>query len=153
MGAIIYSKCHKLTIGIFYHQKGYRWATQGMLELWSRRQRKHLLECNKCQQIIALLEYYRKFKDRLGEAAMEGCPVCGRTMLDDFDICEVCGWHEDPLALLRPNLCEGGPNYIPLSIYRDRWKEGVRDKFEIGKCPFDEECSKCRYDAYPIPKK
>lgn len=149
MGAIIYDKCHKLTISIFYYHRGYRFAPVQIMPLWLRRQRKHLAECNKCKQIVTLLEYYRERKDLLGESAMALCPVCGQTKLDDYDICKVCGWEEDSLARLRPNLCEGGPNYVPLSWMRSRWKEGIRDRIELCRCPFNEECTGCKYSAYP----
>ena len=150
MTAIIHSRCHKLTTHTFYYQRGYKWAPKILIDLWSKRQRNHLAGCNKCQQIVVLLEYYRNLKDRLGEEAMETCPVCKQTNLDDYDICEVCGWEEDPLARLRPTLCEGGPNFLPLSMARSHWKEGIRDKIRLGKCPRNEECLGCTYDAYPV---
>ena len=89
---IIHNRCHSLTISTFYYEKGYKWAPKVLLDLWIRRQKKHLKICNKCQQIVTLLKYYRNLKDRLGDLAMELCPVCGQNKLDDYDICEVCGW-------------------------------------------------------------
>ena len=35
------------------------------------------------------------------------CPVCGKYEFEEqgsFDICDVCGWEDDPLQLKEPNL-------------------------------------------------
>ena len=45
------------------------------------------------------------------------CPVCGKYEFEEqgsFDICDVCGWEDDPLQLKEPNL-EGGANEMSLN--------------------------------------
>ena len=45
------------------------------------------------------------------------CPVCGKYEFEEqgyFNICDVCGWEDDPLQLKEPNL-EGGANETSLN--------------------------------------
>ena len=32
------------------------------------------------------------------------CPVCGKAHVDEYDICEVCNWENDPVQLVNPDL-------------------------------------------------
>ncbi len=53
------------------------------------------------------------------------CPVCGKYEFeerDSFDMCTVCGWFDDDLQLVKPNL--SGRNHLCLNEYRKKWKAG-----------------------------
>ena len=41
------------------------------------------------------------------------CPVCGKTHVAEYDICDVCSWENDPVQLFEPNL-PGGANEMSL---------------------------------------
>ncbi|MCI7542121.1 MAG: hypothetical protein MSB08_03665 [Subdoligranulum sp.] len=41
------------------------------------------------------------------------CPVCGKTMVEEYEICPVCSWENDPVQLWKPQL-EGGANQMSL---------------------------------------
>lgn len=41
------------------------------------------------------------------------CPVCGKTHVAEYDICDVCGWENDPVQLFEPSL-PGGANEMSL---------------------------------------
>ena len=41
------------------------------------------------------------------------CPVCGKAHVAEYDICDVCGWENDPVQLFEPNL-PGGANEMSL---------------------------------------
>ena len=45
------------------------------------------------------------------------CPVCGRMILQEYDICDVCGWENDPVQLANPTL-SGGANHESLQEAR-----------------------------------
>lgn len=45
------------------------------------------------------------------------CPVCGERVLLFFDVCEVCGWENDPLQYDDPDYA-GGANCISLNEAR-----------------------------------
>jgi uncharacterized Zn finger protein (UPF0148 family) len=52
------------------------------------------------------------------------CPVCGQYEFEgdgSFDICDVCGWEDDPLQKDEPDL-EGGANEMSLNQAREEWK-------------------------------
>ncbi len=85
-----------------------------------------------------------------GFVLVPACPVCAETNLDHDEICEVCGWQDDS-AVDKPDKCDGGPNYAPLALIRERWNVGARDKEILGACPRDPagSCRSCPYDAYP----
>lgn len=54
------------------------------------------------------------------------CPVCGKYKFEevgDYDICEVCGWENDPLQMERPDY-RGGANHMSLSEAREAYKKG-----------------------------
>ncbi|HAH88833.1 MAG TPA: hypothetical protein DCL93_01780 [Faecalibacterium sp.] len=45
------------------------------------------------------------------------CPVCGKTHVAEYDICDVCGWENGPVQLFEPNL-PGGANEMSLQQAR-----------------------------------
>lgn len=45
------------------------------------------------------------------------CPVCGKCMLSLFDVCEECGWENDPLQHENPDYA-GGANQMSLNTAR-----------------------------------
>ena len=51
------------------------------------------------------------------------CPCCGKTMVSEHDICEVCFWQNDPVQLYDPDF-SGGANIMSLNEARKAWKEG-----------------------------
>jgi hypothetical protein len=56
------------------------------------------------------------------------CPICGETEFESegsFDICEVCGWEDDPVGLLYPDEV-GGPNPYSLNEYKEKYLNGWR---------------------------
>ena len=50
------------------------------------------------------------------------CPVCGKQMLDSYEICE-CGWQNDPIQIEDPEY-KGGANVMSLNEARAAYKEG-----------------------------
>lgn len=50
------------------------------------------------------------------------CPVCGRMILQEYDICDVCGWENDPVQLANPTL-SGGANHESLQEARKAWQK------------------------------
>lgn len=56
------------------------------------------------------------------------CACCGQFTLeaqDEFDICEVCGWEEDPIQNEQPDY-EGGANQMSLNQAREAYKRGEK---------------------------
>lgn len=51
------------------------------------------------------------------------CPCCGRTMVKEYDICDVCLWENDPVQLWKPDQ-RGGANVMSLNEARKAFKEG-----------------------------
>lgn len=51
------------------------------------------------------------------------CPCCGQTDVDEFDICEVCGWENDLVQLDDPDY-SGGANEMSLNEARAAFREG-----------------------------
>lgn len=54
---------------------------------------------------------------------MVKCPCCGKSDVDDFDTCPVCGWANDYAQAADPDL-EHGDNTMSLNEARKAWKEG-----------------------------
>lgn len=57
------------------------------------------------------------------------CPCCGSEVLsepDVYEICEVCGWEDDPAQRKDPSL-KGGANEMSLRQAQRRWKRRQRD--------------------------
>lgn len=53
------------------------------------------------------------------------CPCCGYFTLDpwfDFEICEVCGWQNDPVQRDKPDY-RGGANIMSLNEARENFKK------------------------------
>lgn len=50
------------------------------------------------------------------------CPVCGKSELQEYDICDFCGWENDLIQLDDPNYA-GGANSLSLNEARKKWKE------------------------------
>lgn len=53
----------------------------------------------------------------LNEINKSICPVCGKGYVEDYDICEYCGWENDPVQFENPNLA-GGANEMSLNQAR-----------------------------------
>lgn len=51
------------------------------------------------------------------------CPCCGQTDVEEYDICKVCGWGNDPIQLRKPDTMRGA-NRMTLSEARQAFKEG-----------------------------
>ena len=51
------------------------------------------------------------------------CPCCGKTLVREYDICEVCFWQNDLVQLGKPNL-SGGANKMSLQEARAAYKAG-----------------------------
>ena len=48
------------------------------------------------------------------------CPVCHRTKVADYDICDICGWENDPVQLKNPDF-PGGANEESLNEAISNW--------------------------------
>ena len=60
------------------------------------------------------------------------CPVCGRMILQEYDICDVCGWENDPVQLANPTL-SGGANHESLQEARKAWqKQSQKNQIDSG---------------------
>ena len=51
------------------------------------------------------------------------CPVCGKAYVEEYDICEVCNWENDPVQLYKPDLA-GGANKMSLHQAQKAYKAG-----------------------------
>ncbi len=51
------------------------------------------------------------------------CPCCGKTMVEEYDICDVCFWENDPVQLSDPAY-PGGANVMSLNEARQAYAEG-----------------------------
>ncbi|RYH33154.1 MAG: hypothetical protein EON54_20535 [Alcaligenaceae bacterium] len=52
------------------------------------------------------------------------CPCCGQLTLDEvggFEICDVCGWEDDPVQSSAPDYA-GGANKESLNEARKQWQ-------------------------------
>lgn len=58
---------------------------------------------------------------------MEGqsikCPVCGKSDLEEYDICDFCNWENDMQQYNSPDI-GGGANDMSLNEAREAWKKG-----------------------------
>lgn len=63
------------------------------------------------------------------------CPCCGNYSLDDppgsYDICEICGWEDDPLQSKSPDL-EGGANSISLNQAKKEYEASSKNTKRAG---------------------
>lgn len=56
------------------------------------------------------------------------CPVCGKYRFDEaYEICEVCGWENDPLQRRDPDMA-GGANSQSLNEARRSYREKISGK-------------------------
>ena len=53
------------------------------------------------------------------------CPCCGTTDVDEYDICAVCDWENDPVQLWNPDRA-GGANRMSLNEARIAYSKGER---------------------------
>ena len=56
------------------------------------------------------------------------CPCCGSFMISEpgtYEVCEVCGWEDDPVQSADPEYA-GGANTESLSAYREHWQPKLR---------------------------
>ncbi|MCD8086300.1 MAG: hypothetical protein LUF28_08270 [Clostridiales bacterium] len=51
------------------------------------------------------------------------CPVCGKTYVGEYEICEVCDWENDPIQLAKPDTVRGA-NKMTLKEAREAWANG-----------------------------
>ena len=59
------------------------------------------------------------------------CPVCGKSEFPyrgSFDICEECGWEDDPIQSDEPDFW-GGANELCLNDYRAKYESGWRPEW------------------------
>ncbi len=56
------------------------------------------------------------------------CPVCGKYRFDEaYEICEICGWENDPVQKKNPGLA-GGANALSLNEARRAYQEKLAGK-------------------------
>ena len=60
---------------------------------------------------------------KLNETNKALCPVCGETYVEEYDICEVCNWENDPVQLRHPDW-QGGANVMSLNQARKAYQSG-----------------------------
>lgn len=51
------------------------------------------------------------------------CPCCGKTQVGEYDVCEECGWENDPVQLGKPDF-PGGANHMSLNEARAAYAVG-----------------------------
>lgn len=49
------------------------------------------------------------------------CPCCGKTQVEDYDICGECAWENDPVQLWKPDK-RGGANVMSLNEAKEAYK-------------------------------
>ena len=60
----------------------------------------------------------------LNETNKIKCPCCGKTNVGEYDICNVCGWENDPVQLRKPDF-KGGANKMSLEEARQAYIIGM----------------------------
>ena len=58
------------------------------------------------------------------------CPCCGRKRIEklgDYEICDVCGWEDDPTQSKDPDVA-GGANEMSLKEARAAWRKAKKQK-------------------------
>lgn len=53
------------------------------------------------------------------------CPVCGKSQVEEYEICPVCFWENDPVQLWKPQLA-GGANQMSLEQARAAYARGEK---------------------------
>ena len=61
----------------------------------------------------------------LNETNKIKCPCCGKTAVGEYDICNVCGWENDPVQLSKPD-SKGGANEMSLTEARHAYIKGIQ---------------------------
>ena len=51
------------------------------------------------------------------------CPCCGKCEVGEYDICDACGWENDPIQFAKPDYA-GGANHMSLNEARQAYLEG-----------------------------
>lgn len=54
---------------------------------------------------------------------LQPCPCCGEPTISargEYEICEVCGWEDDPVQSAEPDFA-GGANVLSLEEARNAW--------------------------------
>ena len=51
------------------------------------------------------------------------CPVCGKSHVEEYDICEICNWENDPVQSQMPDFA-GGANKMSLNQARKAYQTG-----------------------------
>lgn len=53
----------------------------------------------------------------------EACPCCGKSYVEEHDICSVCSWQNDPVQTWRPDM-GGGANRMSLKEAIEAYENG-----------------------------
>lgn len=59
----------------------------------------------------------------LNETSKMLCPCCGKAYTEEYDICPVCGWENDPNQFRNPEF-SGGANEMSLKQAREAYHSG-----------------------------
>ncbi len=74
---------------------------------------------------VSGLDYFQKTADVEIDPKPHPCPVCEQVIFEEggsYDICEVCGWEDDPVQEAEPELATGA-NHMSLTKARQHWTE------------------------------
>lgn len=63
----------------------------------------------------------------MSTSATNKCPVCGKTDLEEYEICEECFWENDPIQLRDPDY-KGGANVMSINQARAAYAKGEKVK-------------------------
>lgn len=55
------------------------------------------------------------------------CPCCGKMKVEEYEICDVCYWQNDPVQFRNPDY-KGGANVMSLNEARKAYKQGKEVK-------------------------
>lgn len=108
---------------------------EAALEYYLRRKKKDLMSKEENKKTKEQEEQSEKNMESRKDGKMENkndkaflCPVCGKYFFDRFgddDVCEVCGWENDPIQYDNPDetrCC----NRMSLNQAREAWKKGIK---------------------------
>lgn len=60
-------------------------------------------------------------------AETDKCPCCEKAIVEEYEICPVCGWQNDPVQLAYPSTSRGA-NYMTLDEARAAYARGEKVK-------------------------